>query len=122
MMSAVSSSTRLTTIPDRTRSTCASPTTWARRSSPPNGPDRGRPRLFQGLQELPAGLLAAPAGLLADAAVFVHPGMPLALVATALADGHTGLQQGPGDTGVVGRRAADDPEGGGAYIGAVQAQ
>src|SRR5213595_209080 len=104
MMSAASSSTRSTTTPDRTRSTCASPTTSARRSSPPNGPDRGRPRLFQGLQELPAGLLAAPA-------VFVHPGMPLALVATALADGHTGLQQGPGDTGVVGRRAADDPEG-----------
>src|SRR5512132_513110 len=115
-MSAASSSTRLTTTPSRTRSTCASPTTSAGPSSPLNGPDHGRRcagRLLQGRQELPAGSLAAPAGLGADAAVLVHMGMPLALVAAALAAGHAGLQQGPGDAGVVGRRAADDTDGGG---------
>src|SRR5689334_8747220 len=107
---------------NRTRSTCASPMTPARRSSPPNGPDRGRLRLLQGGQELPAGLLAAPAGLLADPAVRVHPGVPLALVAAALAAGHAGLEQGPGDAGVVDRGAAYDPDGGGADVGALQAQ
>src|SRR6478736_8241906 len=79
-------------------------------------------RLFQGGQELPAGLLAAPAGLLADPAVRVHPGVPLALVAAALAAGHAGLEQGPGDAGVVDRGAAYDPDGGGADVGALQAQ
>ena len=48
--------------------------------------------LFQGVQELAAGLLAAPAGLLADPAVLVVPGMALALVAAAGADGHAGPQ------------------------------
>src|ERR1700721_186498 len=43
--------------------------------------------LFQGVQELAAGLLAASTGLFADPAVLVVPGMPLALVATARADG-----------------------------------
>src|SRR5215469_7315094 len=122
MTSAASSSMRLTTTQDRTSSTCVLPTTSARPSSPPNGRDRGRPRLFQGPEELPAGLLTAAAGLLANPAVRVHLGMPLALVAAALADGHAGLQQGPGDVGVVGRRAAHDPDGGGADIGAVQAE
>ncbi len=48
--------------------------------------------------------------------------MPLALVAAALAAGHAGLQQRLGDVGVVLRLAAGDPGGGGADIGAVQAQ
>ncbi len=48
--------------------------------------------LFQGVQELAAGLLAAPAGLGADPAVLMVLGMPLALIAAALADGHAGLQ------------------------------
>jgi hypothetical protein len=78
--------------------------------------------LFQGGQELAAGLLAAPAGLPADPAVLVHPGVPLALVAAAFADGHAGLQQRPGDVGVVGRLSACHSDGGGADIGAVQAQ
>src|SRR5262245_41714149 len=91
--------------------------TDGRLRAPPNGPDHGRRRagrLLQDGQELPAGLLAPPAGLGTDAAVLVHVGMPLALVAAALAAGHAGLQQGPGDAGVVGRRAADDPDGSGA--------
>jgi len=77
--------------------------------------------LFRGVQEIAAGLLAAPAGLGADPAVR-HVGVPFALIAAALADGHAGLQQRPGDVGVVVRRAADDPGGGRADIGAVQAQ
>src|SRR5437660_7226913 len=83
-------------------------------------PDTGL--LLQGTQQLPAGLLAAPASLGADPAVRVVRGMPLALVAAALADGHAGLQQRPGDAGVVLRQTADDADGGGADIGAVQAQ
>src|SRR5215472_14893886 len=83
------------------------------------GDDR---HLLQGAQELPAGLLAAPAGLGADPAVRVVLGMPLALVTTALADGHASLQQRPGDVGVVLRQAADDPAGGSTDIRAVQAQ
>src|SRR5579859_4283622 len=78
--------------------------------------------LIHAVQELPAGSLAAPAGLLAHPAVRVHLGMPLALVAAALADSHAGLQQRPGDLGVIARRSADDRAGGGADIGAVQAQ
>jgi hypothetical protein len=78
--------------------------------------------LFHGVQELTAGLLAAPAGLGANAAVLVNLGMPLALVATALACGHAGFQQRPEDVGVVIRLAARDPDGGGADVGAVQAQ
>src|SRR5258708_30021321 len=74
------------------------------------GPGRSAGLLFQGGQELPAGLLAAPAGLLADPAVLVHLGVPLALVAAALADGHAGLQQPPGDARVVGRLAACHPD------------
>ena len=54
--------------------------------------------------------------------MLVHPGVPLALIAAALADGHAGLQQRPGDIGGVLRLAAGDPRGGGADIGAVQAQ
>jgi hypothetical protein len=77
--------------------------------------------LFPGIQELPAGLLAAPAGLGADPAVR-HAGMPLALIAAALADGHAGLQQRPGEAGAVHRLACYDPHGGGADIDAVQAQ
>ena len=42
-------------------------------------------------QKLPAGLLAAPAGLGAHPAMLVLMGMALALVATAVADGHAGL-------------------------------
>src|SRR5690349_13977945 len=49
--------------------------------------------LFHGVQEFPAGTLAAPAGLGADPAVRVHPGVPLAFIAAALADGHAGIQQ-----------------------------
>jgi len=41
--------------------------------------------------------------------MLVHPGMPLALIAAASADGHAGLQQRPGDIGVVLRLAAGDP-------------
>src|ERR1019366_3964023 len=78
------------------------------------GPRRLASLLFHGVQELPAGLLAAPAGLLADPAVLMVPGMPVALVAAALADGHAGLQQRPGDVGVVRRLAACHPDGGGA--------
>jgi len=77
--------------------------------------------LFQGVQQLLAGPLAAPAGLLADPAVLVVR-MPLALITAALADGHTCLQQRPGGARVVFRQAADNPAGGGADIGAVQAQ
>src|SRR5579859_6485273 len=77
--------------------------------------------LFQGIQEFPAGLLAASAGLSADPAV-LHIGMPLALIAAALADGYAGLQQRPDEAGVVLRLAADHPCGGGADIDAVQAQ
>jgi hypothetical protein len=77
--------------------------------------------LFRGVQEIAAGLLAAPAGLGADPAVR-HVGVAHALIAAAPADGHAGLQQRPGDSGVVVRQAADDPRGGGADIGAVQAQ
>jgi hypothetical protein len=43
-------------------------------------------RLFRDVQELAAGLLAHPA-------VLMVVGMPLALVAVALAAGHAGLQQ-----------------------------
>jgi hypothetical protein len=50
--------------------------------------------LSQGVKEFPAGLLAAPAGLGADPAVLVHLGMPLALVAAALADGGAGTPSG----------------------------
>ncbi len=78
--------------------------------------------LFHGGQELPAGLLAAPAGLGAHPAVLVQPGMALALVAAALAGGHAGLQQRPGDACVGLGLAAGDPDGGGAHVGAVQAQ
>jgi hypothetical protein len=78
--------------------------------------------LLQGAEEFPAGLLAAPAGVGADPAVRMVLGVPLALVAAALADGHAGLQQRLGHIGVVRRRAADDPGDGGADIGAVQAQ
>jgi hypothetical protein len=46
------------------------------------------------------------------------PGVPLALVAAALAGGHAGLQQWPGDGRVVVRLAAHHPEGGGADSGA----
>ena len=77
--------------------------------------------LFRGVQEIAAGLLAAPAGFGADPAVR-HVGVPLALIAAALADGRAGLQQRPGGTGVVFGQAADDPGGGGTDIGAVQAQ
>src|SRR5580658_8364072 len=48
--------------------------------------------------------------------------VPLALIAAALADGHAGLQQRPGEAGVVLHLAAYDPRGGGADIDAVQAQ
>src|SRR5215469_18348173 len=78
--------------------------------------------LFQGAEQLPAGLLAAAAGLLADPAVRHVRGVPRALVAAALADGDTGLQQRPGDMSVVLRLAGHDPHRGGADIGAVEAQ
>jgi hypothetical protein len=48
--------------------------------------------------------------------------VPLTLIAAGLADGHACLQQRSGGGGVVFRRAADNPAGGGADIGAVQAQ
>src|SRR5260370_38167020 len=64
------------------------------------GPRWSAGLLFQGVQELPAGLLAAPAGLLADPAVLMVPGMPLALVAAALAVGHAGLPHRPGHVAV----------------------
>ncbi len=54
--------------------------------------------------------------------MLVHLGMPLALVAAAFANGHTGLQKWPGDAGGVLGLAACDPDGGSADIGAVQAQ
>jgi hypothetical protein len=50
------------------------------------------------------------------------PGMPLALITAALADGHAGLQQRADHVGVVLRQAAYDPSSGGADIDAVQAQ
>ena len=78
-------------------------------------------RLFPGVQQFPAGAIATAAGLRADPAMR-HMGMPLALIAAALADGRAGPQQQPGGAGVKLRRAAEDPGGGGADIGAVQAQ
>src|SRR5690242_12037421 len=77
--------------------------------------------LLRGVQKPAAGLLAESAGLGADPAV-PHVSMPLALVTAALADGHAGLQQRPGDVSVVACRAADDRGGSRAHIGAVQAQ
>src|SRR5260370_30430886 len=77
--------------------------------------------LFQGVQELAAGMLAGPAGPGADPAVLMVLGMPLALIPAALADGHAGFQQRPGDAGLVVRLAAYHPNGGGAGLGAVQA-
>jgi len=79
-------------------------------------------REFHGGQHHTAGSLAAPAGLGADSAVLVHPGMPLALVAAALAGGHAGLQERPGDVGVVLGLAADDSDSSAADVGALQAQ
>src|SRR5580704_5165506 len=78
--------------------------------------------LFDGGQEVPAGLLTASAGLGADPAVLMVLGMPLALIAAALADRCAGLQQRLGDVGVVLHPAGGNPDGGGADIGAVQAQ
>src|ERR671919_699092 len=78
--------------------------------------------LVHGGQEFAAGLLAASTRLGAHPAVLVHLGMPLALVAAALAGGRAGLQQRLGDVGVVLGLAAADPDGGGADVGAVQAQ
>jgi len=54
--------------------------------------------------------------------VFVHPGVPLTLVAAALADCRAGLEERRDDVGVVLRLAADDTGGRDAYIGAVQAE
>ena len=71
---------------------------------------------------LPHGIQELLAGLLADPAVLVHPGMPLALIAAAPADGYAGLQQRPRDVGVVLGLAARYRCGGRADIGAVQAQ
>src|SRR5260370_11996427 len=79
-------------------------------------------RQFHGGQELTAGPLAAPAGLGAHSAVLVHPGMPLALVAAALAAGHAGLQERLDDVGVVLGLAADDPNSSAADVSALQAQ
>ena len=63
-------------------------------------------------QEVPAGPLAASAGLSADPAVLMVLGMPLALVAAALADRYAGLQQWLGDIGVVLRPAGGNPDDG----------
>jgi hypothetical protein len=78
--------------------------------------------LFHGLLELPAVLLAAPTGFGTDPAVFVYLGMPVALIAAALADGRAGLQERLDDLGVVLRLAAYDSDGGDADVGAVQAE
>src|SRR6266852_7283486 len=86
------------------------------------GPSWSAGLLFDGVEEFPAGLLTAPARLFADPAVLMMPGVPLALVAAALADSHAGLQQRRGDGGVVRRLAACHPFGGGAHIGAVEAK
>jgi hypothetical protein len=77
--------------------------------------------LWPGVQEVPAGALAAAAGLGADPAMR-HVGMPLALIAAALADGRARPYQQPGGGEVTPGRAAKDADGGGADIGAVQAQ
>src|SRR2546427_9004267 len=47
-------------------------------------------REFHGGQHHIAGSLAAPAGLRADSAGLLHPGLPLPLLAAALAGGHAG--------------------------------
>src|SRR4029450_3223715 len=102
----------------------------ARPPPPPPGPPPREPpapagtagRLVDGGQKLPAGVLAAPAGLGAYPAVLVQVGMPLALVAGALAGGRAGVQQRPGDVGVILGLGAYEPDGGGADVGAVQAQ
>jgi hypothetical protein len=73
-------------------------------------------------QQLGAGLLAAPAGLGAHPAMLMHPCVPLALVPTAVAGRHARLQLRPGKVGVVVGLAAEDPQRGGADVGAVQAQ
>jgi len=78
--------------------------------------------LAHGSQKITAGPLTAPAGLGAHPAVLVHLGMELALVAATLAGGRAGLQQRPGDIGVVLGLAAGDPDGSSADVGAVHAQ
>src|SRR6266567_5960255 len=61
------------------------------------GPSWSAGLLFDGVEESPAGLLTAPARLFADPAVLMMLGVPLALVAAALADSHAGRRQRPGD-------------------------
>src|SRR5215472_9266569 len=76
--------------------------------------------LAHGVQERPRGVLAAPARLCADPAVLAHLRVPLALLATAFANGHAGLEQGPRDAGVTLGLATCDPDGCAANVGAVQ--
>src|ERR1700746_465620 len=64
-------------------------------------------RLMPGVQQVPAGPVAAAAGLRADPAMR-HVGMPLALIAAALADGRAGPHQQPGGAEVTPCRAAED--------------
>jgi hypothetical protein len=80
-------------------------------------------RLFlsDGTQQVSARPFATPACLGADPAVLVHPNMPLALVAAAVADRRAGLKEWHDDGGVVFGLAADGPGGRGADIGAVKA-
>src|SRR5690242_3204996 len=78
--------------------------------------------LSEGAQQVPARSLTAPAGLGADPAVFVHPRVPLTFVAAALAGCRAGLEERRNDAHVVLRLAADNPSGGDADIGAVQAE
>ena len=67
-----------------------------------------------------AGRLAAAAGLGADPAVFVHPGMLLALVRAGGAGGAAGLDEAAHESRVGLSAAGEDPSGGGADVGAVQ--
>jgi hypothetical protein len=75
----------------------------------------------EGGDHLLAGLLTTSARLCADPAVFVHPGVPLALVGAGPAGGHAGLEHGAGEVGVVAGVPGQHPARGVADFSAVPA-
>jgi YceI-like domain len=70
--------------------------------------------------QLLAGLLTTSAGLRADPAVFVHLGVPVALIGAGPAGSRAGLQHGAGEVGVVAGVPGQHPAGGVADVCAVQ--
>jgi hypothetical protein len=72
--------------------------------------------------ELFASLLAGPAGFGADSTVFVGLGVPFALVATGLASSHASPQQRLDGGDFDRARPANDPNGCGTHIHAIEAQ